>query len=347
MANLTKDTAGVSSVPTQRKIQLGKSTAQKKSEVHNQQEKEVEIGNSVQTKTGQSKTVVAPSSLSAYRQMQTQLLEKKRRAKQSDLLLRRKLRPINMASSLVHLGSSQAQSFSQPQRFRHDLQEYYENHMGANERNLEQYVDEEDEFSDDLSTLTPEELGMQDEPLMNQEHESEKIALPKRKRTRGPTMCKDVHEWTLEERKPIVLNEMGKPIGPDDKTVNTFTRFLGTLARNSSLAPLNKINWHYVPDKEQIWSYVKKKYIIADEGKNCVLSSVGRLWRRYKCSVKAAHFTPYDNDGDRLANPPNTIPEAHFKELLEFWNLEQVQVKLCCLFPLYYNCLFSSQNEMC
>ena len=53
---------------------------------------------------------------------------------------------------------------------------------------------------------------------------------------------------------------------------------------------------------------------------------MGRLWRKYKWSVKAKHFTPYDNDGDRLANPPNTIPDAHFKELLEFWNLEQVQV---------------------
>uniref|UniRef100_A0A803MKL0 Uncharacterized protein n=1 Tax=Chenopodium quinoa TaxID=63459 RepID=A0A803MKL0_CHEQI len=251
---------------TQRKIQSGKSTAQKKSAIHNQQEKEVGIGN----------------------------------------------------------GSSQAQSFSQPQRFGHDLQEDYENHMGSNERILEQYDDEEDAFSEDLSTLTPEELGiMQDVPLMNQEQESEQIAPPKSKQTRGPTMCKDVHEWTLEERKPIVLNER-KPIGPDDKTVNTFTRLLGTLARNSFLAPLNKISWHYVPDKEQIWSYVKKKYIISENGKDCVLSFVGRLWRRYKCSVKATHFTPYGNDGDRLANPPNTIPEAHFKELLEFWNLEPV-----------------------
>ncbi|XP_021747392.1 uncharacterized protein LOC110713237 isoform X2 [Chenopodium quinoa] len=83
--------------------------------------------------------------------------------------------------------------------------------------------------------------------------------LPKKKRTRGPTMCKDVHEWTLEERKLIVLNEMGNPIGPDDKTVDTFTRFLGTLARNASLAPLNKINWHHVKDKDEIWNYVKYK----------------------------------------------------------------------------------------
>ncbi|XP_021764663.1 uncharacterized protein LOC110729246 isoform X3 [Chenopodium quinoa] len=198
--------------------------------------------------------------------------------------------------------------------------------MGPNERIFEQYDNEEDAFSEDLSTLTPEELGiMKDVPLMNQEQESEQIAPPKSKRTRGPTMCKDVHEWKLEERKPIVLNEMGKPIGLDDKTMNTFTRFLGTLARNSSLAPLNKISWHYVPDKEQIWSYVKKKCIISEKGKDCVLSSVGRLWRRYKCSVKATHFTLYENDGDRLTNSPNTIPEAHFKELLEIWNLEPVQ----------------------
>lgn len=68
------------------------------------------------------------------------------------------------------------------------------------------------------------------------------------------------------------------------------------------------------------------KFIIPEEGKDSVLSSVGRLWRKYKCSVKAKHFTPYDNDGDRLADLPETIPEEHFKELLEFWNLKEVQV---------------------
>lgn len=70
-------------------------------------------------------------------------------------------------------------------------------------------------------------------------------------------MCKDVHEWTLDERKPIILNDMGKPIRPDKKTLDKFSRFLGTLARNSSLAPLNKLNWHQVVDKENIWSFVK------------------------------------------------------------------------------------------
>lgn len=177
---------------TQRKNQLGKSTAQK-----SQQEKEVEIGNGVKTKVRQSKAMVAPGSLGAYRQMKTQLKEKEKRSKQSDLLLQQRQlqpvnmtrsQPVNMASSQGLLGSSQAQSFSQPQRLGSHLQgfsqpqtlgshlqEDNENHISSNYYNLELYADEEDDLSDGLSTLTPEMLGMQVEPPLNQEHQSEQI----------------------------------------------------------------------------------------------------------------------------------------------------------------------------
>lgn len=90
---------------------------------------------------------------------------------------------------------------------------------------------------------------------------------------------------------------------------------------------------HFWYNSNLIFFLLQKKYIIPEEGKDYALSSVGRLWRKHKCSVKAKHFTPYDNDGDRLVDPPDTVPEAHFKELLEFWNLEQVQVTVM-LFPL-------------
>ncbi|KAL6537641.1 hypothetical protein OROHE_012268 [Orobanche hederae] len=85
---------------------------------------------------------------------------------------------------------------------------------------------------------------------------------------------------------------MGEPVGPDKKTVDKFTR---------------------------------KKYIIAEEGKDYVLSRVGTLWRKYKCNIEAQHFSAFDNDIDRLNNAPDTIPEKHFKDLLEYWNLDVVQ----------------------
>ena len=158
---------------TQRKIQVGKSNAQKNLSSHSQLEKEVELGKGVQSKIAQSKAMVAPGSLSAFRQMKTQLIEKEKRAKQTDLL--QQLQPVYRASSQVLLRGSQAHSLSQPQRIVPDLQEDYVNHMGSNEDNLEQHSDEEDDYSEDFSTLTPEELGMQAEPLMNHEHESEQI----------------------------------------------------------------------------------------------------------------------------------------------------------------------------
>ena len=42
-------------------------------------------------------------------------------------------------------------------------------------------------------------------------------------------MCKDVHEWKIDDLRPIILNEVGKPIDPDDHTADKITRVLGTL----------------------------------------------------------------------------------------------------------------------
>ncbi|KAL6558346.1 hypothetical protein OROMI_018696 [Orobanche minor] len=133
------------------------------------------------------------------------------------------------------------------------------------------------------------------EMQMNQEEPSRQ----KRKRTRGPRVCKDVHEWTLDECKTIIISEIGKAIGPDKKKLDKFSSFLGTLARKSSLAPLNKISWHYVGDKDNIWNYVKKKYNISEERKDHVLASVGKLWHKCKHSVKENHFSANRNDADR------------------------------------------------
>ena len=65
-----------------------------------------------------------------------------------------------------------------------------------------------------------------------------------------------VHTRAFEERKPIILNAANQPIGPDDKTMNEFTSFLGTLVRNGTLAPLDQVNWRKMPTKDALWDYV-------------------------------------------------------------------------------------------
>ncbi|KAK8958457.1 hypothetical protein KSP40_PGU010096 [Platanthera guangdongensis] len=79
------------------------------------------------------------------------------------------------------------------------------------------------------------------------------------KRTRGETMCKNIHARTLEERIEVTLNEHGQPIGPTDRAVSDLSLFLGTLARNSAFCPLLYTSWASMPDEnlERVWNYTK------------------------------------------------------------------------------------------
>ncbi|KAL2941286.1 putative cobyric acid synthase [Bienertia sinuspersici] len=246
--------------------------------------------------------MVAPGSLSAYFRMKAMSKEKEVRDKGKVELLR-------------EMDSSQMGSSSQANRLEHDAEDGYENDINSSD-----FVSEED--MDNEIEMDREMLERPNEAHTNQSAETP----PKVKWTRGPTMCKDVLEWTFEEHRPIILNELGKPIGPDSKTLDKFSRFLGTIARSPTLAPLNNLNWHEVRDKDNIWNYVKTKFVISEEGGNMyVVGAVGRLWRRHKCIIKNKHFSAYDNDNDRLEHAPEYIPEQHFKELLEYWNLDIVQ----------------------
>ena len=66
-----------------------------------------------------------------------------------------------------------------------------------------------------------------------------------------------VHARPREERPYLILNMYGQPIGPTDEVVDEFTQFLGTIARNSELAPLNYVEWPSLPTHNKIWDYVQ------------------------------------------------------------------------------------------
>ncbi|KAL8255313.1 hypothetical protein R6Q59_033534 [Mikania micrantha] len=79
---------------------------------------------------------------------------------------------------------------------------------------------------------------------------------------RGPTMLHDVHTRIEDEREVIICNEFGQPVGPvreGKDVVGKFSRFLGTVARNYSHAPLIHSSWQKVPHKEKIWEYVLQR----------------------------------------------------------------------------------------
>ncbi|CAL0314795.1 unnamed protein product [Lupinus luteus] len=59
--------------------------------------------------------------------------------------------------------------------------------------------------------------------------------------------------------------------------------------------------------------------------KKVVFAILNDAWRRHKCTIKEKHFTKYKTTYDRLKNHPRDIPESHFKELIRYWNLGDIQ----------------------
>ncbi|XP_021773732.1 uncharacterized protein LOC110737709 [Chenopodium quinoa] len=155
--------------------------------------------------------------------------------------------------------------------------------------------------------------------------ETENESSSKRKNHRGPTMLRKVHARTTEERQVIVLNSLGQPVGPTKEIVQEYKFFLGTMARDSELAPLNYFNFPSLPTLDKIWNYVQEKYMVPDGGISWVMDAVNNCWRYHKCQIKKKHFYAYDNDALRWKNKPDTISNLQFRDLLLYWNTDEAK----------------------
>ncbi|KAD6454504.1 hypothetical protein E3N88_09210 [Mikania micrantha] len=155
-----------------------------------------------------------------------------------------------------------------------------------------------------------DELGNEDDILIQERLQE----IPESKK-RGPTMLPVVRMRKVDDREIIICNEFGQSVGPvtnEKDVVGRFSRFLGTIARNHSYAPLIHSSWHKVPHKDKIWEYVLDiltSYINAD--------------------LRKKHFYQFRDNKTRWKNRPKNIPEGDFAQLLRLWN--NTNVKKRCL----------------
>uniref|UniRef100_A0A3Q7HMD4 Uncharacterized protein n=1 Tax=Solanum lycopersicum TaxID=4081 RepID=A0A3Q7HMD4_SOLLC len=114
-------------------------------------------------------------------------------------------------------------------------------------------------------------------------------------------------------------------VGPSNDVVIELSSFLGTLARNETLCPLNIEKWKLMDTIDDMWDYTKKKYDILEISVRWTLKTGQESWRRSKFDLKEHHFDAYANDQIRMENKPADVPTSQFKELLKYWNLEKFQ----------------------
>ncbi|GKB13896.1 hypothetical protein Tco_0847819 [Tanacetum coccineum] len=113
--------------------------------------------------------------------------------------------------------------------------------FGNNQNRIELGSDSEDESKNEIVERVEEQT---DSPDLQKKAE--------RKEVQQRCMAFNTN---LMQRETIEVKNFGQPIGPVNEerdTVGQFSRFLGTIARNASYAPLTYSSWPKVPDKEMM-----------------------------------------------------------------------------------------------
>ncbi|XP_021727396.1 uncharacterized protein LOC110694514 [Chenopodium quinoa] len=113
-------------------------------------------------------------------------------------------------------------------------------------------------------------------------------------------------------------------VGPTKEIVQEFKFFLGTVARDSELAPLNYRNFPSLPTLDKILDYVQEKYMVPHAGLNWVMDAVNS-WKYYKCQIKKKHFYAYDTDDLKWEHYPDTISDQMFLDLLQYWHTDEAK----------------------
>ncbi|XP_028079201.1 uncharacterized protein LOC114280979 [Camellia sinensis] len=144
----------------------------------------------------------------------------------------------------------------------------------------------------------------------------------RRTRGRGPTRCLDV--WNMEGKISVSVNELGQPIGLE---APKLTNFLGTIARNGHMAPLNYVEWRALPDeiKEKMWQQVQSKFEIDPKSKSWVLKSIGKKWKDWKAELKANRYNTHKTDEERLADCDERVIRDQWRILISFWNSKEAK----------------------
>ncbi|KAG5629889.1 hypothetical protein H5410_001606, partial [Solanum commersonii] len=141
------------------------------------------------------------------------------------------------------------------------------------------------------------------------------------KNKRGTTLMQSVH--VRSKRKLILLNNNNQPFGPTNDAILELSSFLGTLARNATLCPLDILDWRYMDTKYDLWTYTHEKYDIPKDARKWALEVIGSTWRRHKFELKKLCYKSCASEETKIAKRPPYVPECQLKELIKYWDCDK------------------------
>ncbi|PPR93876.1 hypothetical protein GOBAR_AA26794 [Gossypium barbadense] len=123
-------------------------------------------------------------------------------------------------------------------------------------------------------------------------------------RVRGHTLLRDLYDLDPVECVKVSRNTHGQPVGSEARLL---TGYLGILARNANMLPINYESWHHMPDSN-------KNQALAN------IKALGKRWRDNKSTLKKQYFKKDISLEEKLRNVPPRMLRYQWEDAVRFWN---------------------------
>ncbi|MFQ6641293.1 hypothetical protein Gotur_014958, partial [Gossypium turneri] len=132
------------------------------------------------------------------------------------------------------------------------------------------------------------------------------------------TQLKELYELNPVERVKVSRNNLGQPVGPEARLL---AGYLGIIARNANILPINYESWHQMPDsnKNEALDNIKEKFAL-EVSDNYVKKALGKRWRDHKSTLKKKYFKKNISLEGKLQNVPPGMLKYQWEDAVRFWN---------------------------
>ncbi|KAK5811839.1 hypothetical protein PVK06_027212 [Gossypium arboreum] len=122
------------------------------------------------------------------------------------------------------------------------------------------------------------------------------------RRARGRTLLRDLYDLDPVERVKVSRNTHGQPVGSEARLL---AGYLGILARNANMLPINYESWHHMPDsnKNQALANIKERFAL-EVSDDYIKKALGKRWRDNKSTLKKQYFKKDISLEEKLRNVP-------------------------------------------
>ncbi|KAG8478172.1 hypothetical protein CXB51_027922 [Gossypium anomalum] len=131
-------------------------------------------------------------------------------------------------------------------------------------------------------------------------------------RVRGRTLLSDLYNLNLVERVKVSRNTYGQPVGSEARLL---AGYLGILARNASMLPINYESWHHMPDSNK-----NQERFALEVSDDYIKKALAKKWRDNKSNLKKQYFKKDISLEEKLRNVPPGMLRYQWEYAVIFWN---------------------------